>query len=144
VSFLLDTNVVSEWIKPKPNAGLIQWTESADEDRIFLSVISLAELRYGIDRMANGKRRQRLEEWLRYELPRRFEGRILPVDASVADACGRIVRRSELLGRPMEAMDAFLAATADIHRLTLVTRNISDFAVLREVLNPWAEEPTQG
>jgi toxin FitB len=142
VSFLLDTNVVSEWLKPRPNAGLIKWTESADEDRVFLSVISLAELRYAIERMASGKRQRRLEDWLRHELPVRFEGRILPIDPPVADACGRIVRRSELLGRSIETMDAFLAATAEVHRLTLVTRNISDFAVLHEVLNPWTETPS--
>ncbi|MFZ0814855.1 MAG: type II toxin-antitoxin system VapC family toxin [Candidatus Sulfotelmatobacter sp.] len=139
MSFLLDTNVVSEWLKPSPNAGLMQWTDSADEDRIFLSVISLAELRYGIQRMASGKRQRRLEEWLHHELPIRFEGRILPIDPPVADACGRIVRRSEILGRPIEAMDAFLAATAEVHRLTLVTRNISDFVVLKHLLNPWTE-----
>jgi toxin FitB len=139
VSFLLDTNAVSEWLKPRPNAGLVQWTESADEGRIFLSVISLAELRYGIERMASGKRQRRLEDWLRHELPVRFEGRILPVDPKVADACGKIVRRSELLGRSIEAMDAFLAATAEVHRLTLVTRNISDFVVLKQVLSPWTE-----
>jgi toxin FitB len=139
VSFLLDTNVVSEWLKLRPNAGLLRWTDSADEGRVFLSVISLAELRYGIERMASGKRQRRLEDWLRHELPIRFEGRILPVDATVADACGRIVRRSELLGRSIEAMDAFLAATAEVHRLTLVTRNISDFVVLKAVLNPWTE-----
>jgi hypothetical protein len=137
VTFLLDTNVVSEWLKPVPNSGVVRWTESTDEDRVFLSVISLAELRYGIDRMAVGRRQRRLEEWLGHELPLRFEGRILPVDPAVADACGRIVRRSELRGRPIEAMDAFLAATAEVYRLTLVTRNTSDFAVLEEVLNPW-------
>lgn len=139
MSFLLDTNVVSEWVKPQPNTGLMRWTESVDEDRVFLSVISLAELRYGIDRMARGKRQQRLEEWLRYELPLRFEGRILPVDPSVADACGRIVRRTELLGRSIEVMDAFLAATAEVHLLTFVTRNVSDFVTLKDVFNPWAD-----
>jgi predicted nucleic acid-binding protein len=73
MSFLLDTNVVSEWIKPRPNPGLIGWMESADEDRIFISVVSLAELRYGVERMAAGRRRSRLEDWLRDELPLRFE-----------------------------------------------------------------------
>ena len=142
MSFLLDTNVMSEWLKPKPNPGLMQWTESADEDHVFLSVISLAELRYGIERMASGKRRRRLEEWLRHELPIRFEGRILPVDPPIADACGRIVRRSQLLGRSIEAMDALLAATAEVHQLTLVTRNVSDFVVLQNVLNPWTQLPS--
>ena len=137
MSFLLDTNVVSEWVKPRPNPGLIRWIEAADEDRIFISVISLAELRYGVARLAAGKRRQRLDDWLRHELPLRFEGRILPVDLKVADAWGRTVSRSEESGRPMGAMDAFLAATAEVHRLTLVTRNVSDFAGLKSVLNPW-------
>jgi len=137
VSFLLDTNVVSEWVKPQPNAGLVRWTESAEEAGLFLSVISFAELRYGIDRMSRGKRQRRLEEWLRSELPLRFEGRILPVDPSVADATGKIVRRAEVLGRPIEAMDAFLAATAEVHGLTLVTRNVHHFTVLKTVLNPW-------
>jgi toxin FitB len=137
VNFLLDTNAVSEWVKPQPNSGLIAWMESADEDRVFLSVISLAELRYGVDRMTSGKRRQRLERWLRNELPLRFEGRVLPVGAEIADAWGKVVSRSEAAGRPISAMDAFLAATAEFHRLTLVTRNVSDFFMLDAVLNPW-------
>jgi hypothetical protein len=124
-------------VKPQPNTGVARWTESVDEDTVFLSVISLAELRYGIDRMVSGKRQGRLEEWMRHELPVRFEGRILPVDSSIADACGSIARRAEVRGRPIEAMDALLAATAEVHQLTLVTRNVSDFVVLKDVLNPW-------
>jgi len=138
VNFLLDTNAVSEWVKPRPNPGLIRWMEAADEDRVFLSVISLAELRYGVERMAGGARRNRLEGWLLHELPLRFEGRILAVDQRIAEAWGRTVSRSEALGRPMGAMDAFLSATAEIHRLTLVSRNVSDFPVLKAVLNPWS------
>lgn len=138
MSFLLDTNAVSEWVKPRPDPGLIGWMEAADEDRVFLSVISLAELGYGVERMPAAKRRKRLEEWLRHELPLRFEGRILPIDADVAEAWGKIVSRSEAGGRPMGAMDAFLAATAEVHRLTLVTRNVSDFPLLKAVLNPWS------
>jgi predicted nucleic acid-binding protein len=138
VNFLLDTNAVSEWVKPRPNRGLTRWMESADEDRVFLSVISLAELRYGVERLPAGARRTRLEQWLRDELPLRFEGRILFVDSHVAEAWGRTVSRSEALGRPMGAMDAFLSATAEVHRLTLVTRNVSDFPMLKAVVNPWA------
>ena len=137
MSFLLDTNAVSEWVKPRPNAGLIRWTESVDEDRVFLSVISLAELRYGVERLPAGSRRIRLEQWLRDELPLRFEGRILQVDENVAEAWGRTVSRCEGLGRPVGAMDAFLSATAEVHRLTLVTRNVSDFPLLDAVVNPW-------
>jgi predicted nucleic acid-binding protein len=137
MNFLLDTNAVSEWVKPRPNTGLIGWMEAADEDRVFLSVITLAELRYGVERMAAGARRNRLEQWLRDELPVRFEDRILYIDHNVAEAWGRTVSRSEALGRPIGAMDAFLSATAEVHHLTLVTRNVSDFPLLKAVVNPW-------
>ena len=138
MSFLLDTNVVSEWMKPHPNPGVVAWLADVDEDRVFLSVITLTELRYGIERMPPGHRRKRLDEWLEEELPLRFEGRILAIDPAVADACGKVVARSEALGRRLEAMDAFLAATAEVHRLTLVTRNTSDFQpTVKGVLNPW-------
>ena len=139
MSFLLDTNVVSEWMKPQPNPGVIAWLADADEDRIFLSVITLTELRYGIERMAPSRRRQRLDQWLQEELPMRFEGRVLSVDPAVAAACGKIVARSEAMGCRLEAMDAFIAATAEVHRLRVVTRNASDFQpILKGVLNPWS------
>jgi predicted nucleic acid-binding protein len=137
MSFLLDTNAVSEWTKPRPNPGLIGWMESTDEDRVFISVVTLAELRYGVERLATGARRRRLEAWLGHELPLRFEGRILPVDADVAEAWGKTVSRSDAAGRPIGAMDAFLAATAEFHHLTLVTRDVSDFQLLKAVFNPW-------
>ena len=138
MSLLLDTNVVSEGLKPQPNAGVVAWMDNVDEDQVYISVVTLTELRYGIERLAAGSRRKRLEEWLQRELPKRFDGRILPIDELIADASGRIVARSEAAGRPIEAIDAFLAATAEVHRLTLVTRNQSDFkAVLKTTLNPW-------
>ncbi|MGB0009862.1 MAG: type II toxin-antitoxin system VapC family toxin [Candidatus Sulfotelmatobacter sp.] len=141
MNFLLDTNAVSEWVKPRPNPGLVAWMDSADEDRIFLSVISLAELRYGIERMAQGRRRRRLDDWLQHELPMRFEGRILTVNAVIADAWGNTVSRSVAAGRPISVMDAFLAATAEFHHLTLITRNVSHFPLLKNILNPWIEMP---
>jgi predicted nucleic acid-binding protein len=144
MSFLLDTNAVSEWVKPRPHPGLIRWMESVDEDRLFMSVISVAELHYGVERMPIGNRRNRLEQWLQHELPLRFEDRILPIDRDIAGAWGRTVSQSEAVGRPIGVMDAFLAATAEIHRLTLVTRNVSDFPLLKAVLNPWAETPPEG
>ena len=137
MSFLLDTNAVSEWTKPRPNPGLIGWMEATDEDRVFISVITLAELRYGVERLAMGARRRRLEAWLGHEVPLRFEGRILPVDAKIAEAWGKTVSRSDAAGRPIGAMDAFLAATAEFHDLTLVTRDVSGFPLLKAVLNPW-------
>ncbi|MFZ0704726.1 MAG: type II toxin-antitoxin system VapC family toxin [Candidatus Korobacteraceae bacterium] len=138
MSFLLDTNVVSESTKLRPDAGLMAWLDGVDENSVFLSVITLTELRYGLERLAPGRRRKQLDRWLEHELPQRFEGRILPVDALVADACGRLVARTESLGRPIEARDAFIAATAHVHRLTLVTRNASHFeTTLKSILTPW-------
>jgi predicted nucleic acid-binding protein len=138
VSFLLDTNVVSEWVRPRPDAGVVAWLAEADEDRVFISVVTLAELRYGIERLAAGQRRRRLDEWLRQELPLRFEGRVLSIDAEVADAWGRLTALREISGRPIGAADAFIAATAEAHNLTLVTRNVSDFdRTVRALVNPW-------
>jgi toxin FitB len=138
VSFLLDTNVVSEWVKLRPDSGVANWLAAVDEDRVFLSVVTLAELRRGIDLMPEGGRRRRLEEWLRNELPLRFESRVLPINAAIADEWGKVVSRRDALGRAMGAMDAFIAATAAVHNLTLVTRNVEDFRLsLDSILDPW-------
>lgn len=139
MTFLLDTNAISEWQKLRPNRGVLAWMDATDEDSLFLSIVTLAELRYGIERMTVGGRRRRYEQWLEYELPLRFEGRILSLGPAIADAWGRLVARGAAAGRPISAMDAFLAATAEVHRLTLVTRNVSHFVVLKEVFNPWTE-----
>lgn len=140
MSFLLDTNVVSEWVKPRPDPGVVAWLAAADEDRVFLSVVTLAELRHGVQRMAAGNRRRRIDAWLRDALPLRFEGRVLPVDEAVADACGRLMAEREAIGRRIEPMDAFIAATADVHGLAVVTRNTADFeASVTSVVNPWRE-----
>ena len=139
MSFLLDTNVVSEWVKPRPDPRVIAWLDDVDEDRVFLSVVTLAELRYGVDRLAAGARRTRLDVWLREELTLRFEGRILPIDPAIGEAWGRMVARGEKNGRTLRVMDGFLAATAEVHRLRMVTRNVSDFLALgHEVVNPWS------
>ena len=138
MSFLLDTNVVSEWVKPRPDLGVIQWLAEVDEDRTYISVITLVELRYGIERMTAGQRRKRLADWLQDELPLRFEERVISIDDGVADLCGRMIAHSQAAGRRLEAMDALIAATAGFHRLTLITRNTADFdPVLKEILNPW-------
>ncbi|HZQ17358.1 MAG TPA: type II toxin-antitoxin system VapC family toxin [Terriglobales bacterium] len=138
MSFLLDTNVVSEWVKPLPNAGVISWLENVDEDQVSLSAITIAELRYGIERMPAGSRKKILADWLEHDLTIRFEGRILSIDQAVADACGRLIAASERLGRKMEMIDALIAATARINRRIIVTRNTSDFeAVTKDLLNPW-------
>ena len=142
MNFLLDTNVVSEGVKPQPNPRVITWLSEVDEDRVFLSVVTLAELRHGIDRLPSGRRRERLDEWLTHELRGRFEDRILPIDESIADAWGTIVAKREQAGRPVGVMDAFVAATAYVHDLTLVTRNAAHFASsVTHVFDPWTDAP---
>ncbi len=137
MSFLVDTNTISELVKPYPNASVVAWLDEVDEDRVFLSVITLTELRFEVERLAPGRRRSRLGGWLQHELPLRFEGRVLPIDAAVANECGELLARREAQGRPMEAMDAYLAATATVHRLTLVTRDEADFSGAVPYINPW-------
>jgi len=132
--------MVSEWVRPRPDPGVIDWLENADEDRIFISVITLAELRYGIEQLKDGARRKRLDEWLRDELPQRFSGRILPIDDAAADAWGRLMSRNKGSGRPIQPMDGFIAAIAQVHALGLVTRNVADFkSVLKTIINPWKQ-----
>jgi toxin FitB len=141
MSFLLDTNVLSEPLKPHPTPSVIDWLHHADEDRLFVSVITLSELRAGVERLSAGNRRKRIEDWLENDLPMRFEGRVLPIDSVIAHTCGRLVARCQNLGRPMETMDAFIAATAEVHQLTVVTRNTSHFQpAVKSVLNPWRTE----
>lgn len=138
MKYLLDTNVVSEWTKPRPDPGVIRWLHEVDEDRVFLSVITVAEIRYGIERLVHGQRRTRLNEWLERELRDRFEGRILVVDGAIADTCGRLLAISEASGRRMEVVDGIVAATARVCGLSIVTRNASDFGTVAiDVVNPW-------
>jgi predicted nucleic acid-binding protein len=138
MSFLLDTNVISEWVKPRPDPDVIAWADSVDEERVFLSVISLAEIRRGIELMVDGRRRNRLAAWLADELPERFTGRMLNIDDRVAEEWGLMMAKSQRAGAPLAIMDGFFAATAAVHGLTLVTRNVQHFAHLGiQLFNPW-------
>jgi predicted nucleic acid-binding protein len=116
----------------------MEWLAEVDEDRIYVSVASLAEIAFGIEKMADGNRRKRLDQWLFQELPVRFEGRILSVDAEIAHRWGATLAQCESIGRSMNVMDAVLAATAAIHKMTLVTRNSSHFHSVESLLNPWS------
>ena len=138
MNFLLDTNVVSEWVKPRPTPAIVKWLEVADEDRVFLSVITIAELRFGLEAMPAGARRELLERWLKDDVPVRFEGRVLDVSVFVAEAWGILMAQSRRSGATAGAMDGFIAATAMVHGLTIVTRNTRDFAALGiPLVNPW-------
>jgi toxin FitB len=138
LNYLLDTNVISEPMKARPDAKVVRWLAAADEDCLFLSVISFAEIRKGIEELGLGRRRDTLTAWLYEELAVRFERRILAVDLGVTEAWGTIMSRTSRMGLNLGAMDAFFAATADVHDLTFVTRNAKDFEKLDiPLLNPW-------
>ena len=141
MSFLLDTSVISEWVRPEPAANVVAGLAEVDEEQVFMSVISFAELRRGVELLPAGRRRDRLDDWVVNDLPARFDGRILDVDSYVADAWGRMMARGQLAGRTPASIDGFFAATAETHKLTLVTRNVRDYGRLDiPVHNPW-EQP---
>lgn len=137
MKYLVDTNVLSEVRKvERADGGVRRWFESVQDDELFVSVLVLGEIRRGVElkRRKDPRAAQHLEAWLE-QLTRDFGERLLPVDARVADAWGRMQGI-----RPLPAIDGLLAATAQANRLTLVTRNTGDFAALRiQVLNPFSQ-----
>jgi toxin FitB len=138
MSHLLDTDAISEWVKPRPDPGIVRWLDEVDEDRTYLSVITIGELRKGVGRLAAGRRRDRLEQWLTSELPDRFGERMLPVDAAVADAWGRLLAQAENAGTAVGGVGALISATAKVHGLQVVTRNVTHFQHTRvDVISPW-------
>jgi toxin FitB len=138
MSFLLDTNAISEWVKPRPDPGVVRWFDQVDEDHTYLSVITLGEIRKGIARLAEGRRRDRLDRWLSDELPDRFSDRILPVTTAVADQWGHLLARAQTAGTKIGGTDALIAATALVHSLQVMTRNIAHFQPTGvHILRPW-------
>ncbi len=141
MSYLLDTNVVSETVRPKPSPEVERWFKAVDERDQFMSVVTLAEIRDGIEQLPAGIRRARLDQWLTFELPHRFDGRTRDIDAMIAIECGRVMARKQKSGRAVDAMDSLIAASALCHDLTLVTRNTADFENLGlHLINPWIDQ----
>ncbi|MBY5788424.1 type II toxin-antitoxin system VapC family toxin [Rhizobium leguminosarum] len=139
---LLDTNVLSEVTRPRPDARVLQWLDSLDEDRSFISVVSIAEIRRGVALMESGRKRDALAEWLAQDLPQRFEQRVTPFDQPVAIVWGDLMGLAKRSGRGLSSMDGLIAATAIAHDLTLATRNIKDFEGFGiELVDPWMERP---
>jgi predicted nucleic acid-binding protein len=137
--FLLDTKVVSELVRPRPNPRVTKWLDSIDEELLCLSVLTLGEIRKGITTLTDPARKIKLEAWLSGNLLARFESRILPIDRAIADRWGQIAGFLAAQGSLLPVIDGLLAATALHHNLTLVTRNISDVALTRVgVFDPWA------
>jgi predicted nucleic acid-binding protein len=136
--FLLDTNVPSELIKPTPNARVRDRVAAQDNASLYLSVVSVGELRRGLTVLPQSKRRQQLERWFEQYLLPLFAGRILPVTQSVSNRWGVLDGQCQLRGSPLNTADGMIAATALESGLTVVTRNMKDFDGLGvTLLNPW-------
>jgi toxin FitB len=137
-AFLLDTNVISELIKPKPEPKVTTWIDGTDEELLFLSVLTLGEIRKGVVLRPRSVRRTALEAWLSKELPLRFSNRISGVDQEVADRWGHLSDLTSARGVHLGVIDGLLAATAMQHDLTLVTRDTRDVDATGVTLfNPW-------
>lgn len=138
MSWLLDTCAISEYAKRAPNRNVIAWLDAQDELSMFISVITLGEIEKGILKLraTDAHRSQRLTAWLGL-VEQRFAGRILPLDSASLHVWAQLSANAELAGKPLPVMDGLIMATAQCHGLTVVTRNVQDFAHYPQVLNPW-------
>lgn len=136
MNYLLDTNVISELVSAKPDVHVIKWINKIPSHTFFLSVLSMGEIRKGIEKINDQKRKQKILLWFEHELPRTFHTRILPITLDISDRWGRLQYQVK---RPLPAIDSLLAATALHHDMTLVTRNVKDFCdcLGLEIINPW-------
>jgi len=139
MSWLLDTCAISEYAKKAPATEVITWLDDQDEASLFISVITLGEIEKGILKLraSDPRRSQKLTAWLG-KVEQRFAGRILPLDAAALHVWAQIAAHAEQTGHPLPVMDGLLMATAQCHGLTVVTRNVQDFAAYPQVFNPWA------
>ena len=135
MSYLLDTNVISEVRRKTPDPSVIEWFSKRPASTLYLSVLTLGELRKGIESVKDLDRRMALTDWLETDLSAFFKGRILPIDVKVADRWGKLLATA---GRPLPAIDSLLGATAAHYSLNIVTRNSRDFESLGlSIINPW-------
>jgi len=140
MSYLLDTNVISELISKRPKKRVVEWLDRLDPNTIYLSVITIGEIRKGIEKLPPSKRRERIKEWLESDLLLRFQGRILEITKEVMLIWGELTGRLEKEGRPITAIDSLIAAIALQGNYRLVTRNEHDFRYTGvTIINPWKE-----
>ncbi len=138
MNYLLDTCVLSEFARRKPEPKVIRWMESVDEEMLYLSAITIGEIQRGIERLPESTRKTELLVWLNKSLIKRFGGRILPLDAQTMLLWGSLTARMETSGRPMPVMDSLIVATALQHNLVIATRNVADYQPCGvQLINPW-------
>ena len=139
--FLLDTNVLSEQFKPRPESVVEAWISEQPPEDLAISAISMGEIWAGIFPLGYGQRRTELTQWLWTVIPRRFSNRILPVDAAVALEWGRLTAEAKRRGRKISVADTLLVATALVRKLTIVTRNVRHCGGWgAPVINPWTDK----
>jgi toxin FitB len=139
MNYLLDTCVISEYTRREPNINIIRWIDKIDETNIFLSAITIGEIKKGIELLPDDSGRKRaLTQWLNDTLLERFARRIFPVTVEVMLCWGSIYARLETSGKTVSTMDSLIAATATLHHAILVTRNEDHFQPTGvEMINPW-------
>lgn len=136
--YLLDTCVISEFARPRPERKVVDWLNAIENDLVFLSAVTIGEVEFGICDLPPSNRRTELDAWLNIDLANRFAGRVLPLDADTFVTWARLAAEQRRQGTPLGVMDSLIAATASHHKMVLVTRNVSDFAVAGlRLLNPW-------
>jgi predicted nucleic acid-binding protein len=136
--YLLDTNVVSELIKKQPNPKVVQWVDDQGSIRMYLSVITIGDIRKGIEKLPTSERKASLQAWLSSQLLIRFEGRIVPITTNVMLRWGELTGQLETKGIVLSAIDSFIAAIALDGQFTLATRNTEDFRDTGvSLFNPW-------
>ncbi len=140
MNYLLDANVISELISKQPNKRVVEWLDRLDPNTIYLSVITIGEIRKGIEKLPPSKRRDKVKEWLEEDLLLRFQGRILNITTEVMLIWGELTGRLENEGRRIIALDSLIAAIALHGSYHLVTRNERDFQHTGvKIINPWNE-----
>jgi predicted nucleic acid-binding protein len=136
--YLLDTCVLSEFVKPKPERKVVDWLNTVDPESVFLSAVTIGEIQFGISNRPPSNRRTELEVWLNEALPQQFRGRVLALDAATFVTWGKMTAQQKRKGETQSVMDSLITATALEHKMVLVTRNVADFkASGLSVLNPW-------
>ena len=140
MSFLLDTSVISELVRKTPHLPVLKWIGEQDETSLYLSVVTIGEIEKGITRLPPSARRSQLQSWVRRDLVARFGERLLAVDLRAATRWGMLTGESEKRGQPLPVIDSLIAATASVHGLAVVTRNVEDFKRCSvECVNPWGQ-----
>ena len=138
MDYLLDTCVLSEFTRRVPEEKVIRWLDGLDEERLYISVITVGEIQHGVERLPSSQRKNELQTWMNDRLIARFGEHILPLDTQTLLIWGTPTANLESTGRPLPVMDGLIVATAMQHNLIIVTRNVADFQPCGiPILNPW-------